>query len=75
MCLAGEGVFGGMFSVPDGGALLGGLAEEEAHLLEGLGKGELGGHFQERQLGGGRGGKARLGRKANELSWKAAFKM
>lgn len=33
------------FCVPDGGALLGGLAEEEADFLEGLGEGELGGHF------------------------------
>lgn len=44
-----EGVLG-VFSVPDGGALLRGLAEEEAHLLEGFGKGELGGHFRGRQL-------------------------
>lgn len=40
-----EGVLG-VFCVPDGGALLGGLAEEEAHLLEGLGEGKLGGHFR-----------------------------
>lgn len=45
------------FDVPNSGALLGGLAEEEANLLEGLGEGEFGGHFEgfgaERRRGGG----------------------
>lgn len=68
-----EGVLG-MFSVPDGGALLGGLAEEEAHLLEGLGKGELGGHFWGRQLR--REAESSLGKKRRmNCLGKAAFKI
>lgn len=37
------------FNVPNSCALLGGLAEEEANLLEGLGEGEFGGHFWGRE--------------------------
>lgn len=42
----------GGFCVPDGCALLGGLAEEEADLLERLCEGELGGHFGGEGFGG-----------------------
>lgn len=35
----------GFANVPNSCALLGGLAEEEANLLEGLCEGEFGGHF------------------------------
>lgn len=39
-------IAGGRPNVPDGGALLGGLAEEEADLPQGLGKGVLARHLR-----------------------------
>lgn len=55
---AGSGRYQKAFDVPNSCALLGGLAEEEANLLEGLCEGEFGGHFfeGEKERGGERGG-------------------